>query len=120
MIISFVGELGVKIQVIICAGTLMLGMLFSSISYADPVWIGVSRFLENKIDNIEGDIRISHSDLVEDVSRIYPDKNTNLHLYCCSGTRAGKALSSLKHAGYNNLQNVGSIGDARKVRATTH
>jgi phage shock protein E len=107
----------VKIPTILCAVTLMIGILFSAISFADPVWIDVRSVLENKIDNIEGDIRISHSDIVEEVSRIYPDKNTDIRLYCFSGGRAGKALHSLKQAGYQNVQNVGSIGNARKVRA---
>lgn len=109
-----------KLKAIMCAVTLTIGILFSSISFADPVWIDVRSVLEHKIDNIEGDIRISHSDIVDEVSRLYPDKNTDIRLYCLSGGRAGKALSSLKHAGYNNLQNVGSIDDARKVRAATH
>jgi phage shock protein E len=109
----------VKIQTIICAVTLTIGMLFSAISYAEPVWIDVRSLLENKIDNIEGDIRISYSEIVEEVSKIYPDKNTDIRLYCRSGGRAGKALSFLQHAGYNNVHNVGTIDDARKARATT-
>lgn len=108
-----------KIQSTIYSLTLLVGMLFSSMSYADPVWIDVRSFLENKMDNIEGDIRVSHSDIVEEVSEAYPDKNTDIRLYCRSGGRAGKALSSLKKAGYKNVQNVGSIGDARKARAIT-
>lgn len=119
MIIYYLGELSVKIQAIMCAVTLTIGILFSSISFADPVWIDVRSVLEHKIDNIEGDIRISHTDIVEEVSRIYPNKNTDIRLYCLSGGRAGKALSSLKHAGYINVQNVGGIDDARKIRATT-
>ncbi|CAH1198634.1 hypothetical protein NTGBS_330017 [Candidatus Nitrotoga sp. BS] len=63
-----------KVQAIIRAVTLIVGILFSSISYADPVWIDVRSVLENKIDNIEGDIRISHSDIVAGVSKLYPDQ----------------------------------------------
>ncbi|MFQ3236676.1 MAG: phage shock protein E [Paraglaciecola sp.] len=121
-VIIYLGELGVKIHAIICGVTLTIGMFFSAISYAglDPVWIDVRSLLENKIDNIAGDIRMSHSDIVEEVSQIYPDKNTDIRLYCRSGGRAGKALFSLKHAGYNNVKNVGTIDDARKLRATNH
>ncbi len=108
-----------KIQIIISTITLTVALLFSSISYADPIWIDVRSVLENKMDNIEGDIRISHSDIVEGVSKLYSNKNTDIRLYCRSGGRAGKALTSLKHAGYINVQNVGSIADARKLRAIT-
>lgn len=68
--ISFSGRLGMKVQAIIRAVTLIVGILFSSISYADPVWIDVRSVLENKIDNIEADIRISHSDIVAGVSKL--------------------------------------------------
>jgi phage shock protein E len=54
-----------------------------------------------------------------EVSKIYPDKNTEILLYCRSGGRAGKALSSLNNAGYKNVQNMSSIGDACKIRAET-
>jgi phage shock protein E len=98
---------------------LAIGILLSSSSYADPVWIDVRSVFENRIDNIEGDIRISHSEIVAKVSEIYPDKNTEIHLYCRSGGRAGYALSSLVNAGYKNVSNAGGIDDARKARAET-
>ena len=108
-----------NIRSITYAVTLAIGVLFSSISYGDPVWIDVRSLAEHKIDNIEGDIRILHTDIVAEVSKIYPDKNTEIRLYCRSGGRAGKALLSLKNAGYHNVQNAGGINDARKVRAPT-
>ena len=39
--------------------TLMTGQ-----AYADPVWIDVRTLSESLRDNIEGDIRISHSNIV--------------------------------------------------------
>ncbi|WP_445083070.1 rhodanese-like domain-containing protein [Candidatus Nitrotoga sp. BS] len=39
-------------------------------------------------------------------------------MYCRGGVRAGKALSALRNAGYTNVQNVGGINDARKLRTT--
>ncbi|PCK08823.1 MAG: sulfurtransferase [Alteromonadaceae bacterium] len=105
-----------NIKSITYAVTLAIGVLFFSTSYADPVWIDVRSLPENKIDSIKGDIRITHTDIVAEISKIYPDKNTEIRLYCRSGGRAGKALLALKKAGYNNVQNVGGIDDARKVR----
>lgn len=106
-----------KSKLIIHAIIVTVGILLSSIAYADPVWIDVRSLLENKVDNIDGDIRISHTDIVEGVNKLYPDKNTDIRLYCRSGRRAGEALSALNREGYNNVENVGSIGNARKVRS---
>ncbi len=106
-----------KIQSIVCAITLLGGIIFSSLSKADTVWIDVRSVIEHTIDGIEGDIRVSHADVVAEVSQIYPDKDTDIRLYCRSGGRAEKALVLLKEARYTKVQNVGGIGDARKIRA---
>ena len=94
----------------------VLSLLFNLNAYAEPVWIDVRSYIENKIDNIDGDIRISQSDIVDEVSKLYPDKNTDIRLYCRRGVRAENALSALHEAGYNNVINVGSIDQARELR----
>ena len=95
---------------------LLVTMCFSSLSYADTVWIDVRSVAEHTIDNIDGDVRISHGEIVQKVNEMFPDKSTEIHLYCRSGGRAGKAMSALKEAGYVNVSNVGGIDDARKER----
>ena len=87
-----------------------------SLSFAETVWIDVRSAVEYKLDHIDGDIRISHGDIVGEVSTLYPAKDTAIHLYCRSGGRAGKALTALTEAGYTNVSNVGSIQNARKER----
>ena len=94
----------------------LMAMCFSSLSNASTVWIDVRSVIEHSIDNIEGDVRISDGDIVEEVSEILPDKSTEIRLYCRSGGRAGKAMSALRDAGYTNVSNVGGINDARKER----
>ncbi len=94
----------------------LLLMCFTSLAVADATWIDVRSSIEHSIDNIEGDLRVSHADIVEEVSAQFPDKNTEIKLYCRSGGRAGKAMSALKAAGYSNVFNIGGIDDARKVR----
>jgi len=101
--------------------TLVLGLLgffilFSSLTFADPIWIDVRTLSENNRDNIPGDIRISHSNIVKEVSELYPDKDTALSLYDKTGGRSDIAISALKAAGYKNLHNAGSIDEARKER----
>ena len=96
---------------------LLLGaVFFSSLSCAETVWIDVRSVIEHSIDNIEGDVRISHDEIVQGVNKMFPDKTTTIHLYCRSGGRAGKARLVLKEAGYMDVLNAGSISDARKVR----
>lgn len=95
---------------------LLVAMCCSLLSYADTVWIDVRTAVEHKIDNIEGDIRISHRKIVQEVHKMFSDKGTEISLYCRSGVRAGKAMSALKEAGYTNVLNMGGIDDARKER----
>ncbi len=83
---------------------------------ADTVWVDVRSALEHKLDNIEGDTRITHSEIVPEIEKLYPDHDTPIKLYCRSGGRAGKAEEALRAAGYTDVENVGSIGDARKLR----
>lgn len=83
---------------------------------ADTVWIDVRSSLEHKVDNIEGDTRISHSEIVPEVEKLYPDHATPIKLYCRSGGRAGQAEEALRAVGYTDVENVGGIDDARKRR----
>jgi len=92
-------------------------MCCSLLSYADIVWIDVRTAVEHNVDNIDGDVRISHGQIVKGVYQLYPDKETEIRLYCRSGRRAGKAVAALKEAGYKNVANIGSIEDARKERS---
>lgn len=89
---------------------------FSSLSYAEPVWIDVRSAGEYMIDNIEGDTRISHGEIVDEVNKMFTAKDTEISLYCRSGGRASKARTALLDAGYTNVSNIGSINDARKER----
>lgn len=95
---------------------LLVVICLSSLSYANPVWVDVRSSAEHMIDNIEGDFRVSHGDIVQGIKKIFPDKSTEIRLYCRSGGRAGKAMFALKEAGYTNVSNAGGIDDARKER----
>ncbi len=86
----------------------------------DPVWIDVRTAVEHVVDRIDGDIRISHGDIVAGVTELFPDKATEIHLYCRSGARSSRALAALKASGYTNLYNAGGIDDARKARGIDH
>lgn len=92
-------------------------LLLSSSVLAKPVWIDVRSAQEYQADHIEGDKQIDYRLIVAGVEKAYPDKNTQIRLYCRSGRRAGIAKNLLQEAGYNDVQNIGSIGNARQLRA---
>ncbi|MCL1127349.1 rhodanese-like domain-containing protein [Shewanella surugensis] len=95
---------------------LLLAVSFSALSSAAITWIDVRSQAEHAIDSIEGDIRITHDNIVQGVHDMLLDKSTEIHLYCRSGRRAGKAMSALKEAGYTKVSNKGGIIDVRKER----
>ena len=97
---------------------------FSANSFAESeitlpdnaVYIDVRTWVEHKVDHIEGDTRIHVSDIVEGVTEQFPAKDTPIRLYCRSGVRSSRALDKLKAKGYLDVQNLGGIKDARKLR----
>lgn len=101
------------------ARTLVLtaALIISPLSFAEPVWIDVRSQAEYDEDHIEGDVFIPHEEIVGRVSEMFPDKTTEIHLYCRSGGRAGRAMNALEDAGYTNVSNAGGIEDAREARA---
>ena len=80
------------------------------------VWVDTRSWIENKIDSIEGDPRISYSDIVEGAKELGLQKNTSIRLYCAVGIRAGKAVKMLHAAGYSDVENAGGINDVRVIR----
>lgn len=107
------------IKAIYISAMFMLSVAFSMPSFADGIWIDVRTLSENNRDNIPGDIRISHSNIVKEVLKLYPDKNTKLNLYDKTGGRSDIAISALEQVGYKHLHNAGSIDEARKERGLT-
>lgn len=100
-------------------GTLLIifsALGFSAFSSAEPIWIDVRTVSEYNEDHIDGDTLIPHEQIVQQVGELFPDKTSEIHLYCRSGGRAGRALSALEEAGYTNVSNAGGISDAREQR----
>jgi phage shock protein E len=95
---------------------LFVVLVHGALAQAKAVWIDVRTPDEHALDSIEGDMRISQDDIVAEVTKLYPDKNTEIHLYCGSGRRAGRAAEALEQAGYTNVSNAGGIDDARSAR----
>lgn len=105
-----------KLKSLVKIALVSMVMALSQLSYADTVWIDVRSSVEHSLNNIEGDVHIAYADIAEEVTKLYPNKTTEIHLYCQSGGRAGKAKASLEDAGYTNVVNAGGIGYARTER----
>lgn len=84
----------------------------------EPVWIDVRNWLEYKLDHIPGDLRVHYTNIVQQVSKAYPNTNTPIRVYCAAGVRAGMAQAALENAGYTQVENAGSIDDARRLRGS--
>jgi len=93
---------------------LLCALPFSAM--AEPVWIYVPAEKEKNSRHIEGDVHLSIKEVVDGVVAQFPEKDTDIRLYCRSGSRASVAASALIKAGYTNVQNVGSVGDAISER----
>ncbi len=85
----------------------------------NAVYIDVRTWIEYKVDHIDGDTRIHVSDIVDGVNEQFPDKSTPIRLYCARGVRSSRAVDRLKEQGYLDVQNIGGINDARKLRGIT-
>ncbi|MFV8816778.1 rhodanese-like domain-containing protein [Haliea sp. E17] len=95
---------------------LLLSILLAAPALADAVWIDVRTPEEFAEDHIAGDKLVPYEDILPAVTEAFPDKSTEIHLYCGSGRRAGIAKAQLDEAGYTNVVNAGGIDDARKQR----
>ncbi len=91
-------------------------MLFSGPLFADTIWLDVRSYGENANESLAGSINIPHTQVAKEISGVIKDKNTQINVFCRSGGRAGKALKVLKELGYSNVENVGSLGNARKLK----
>ena len=95
---------------------LFITLSVGALSNAETTWIDVRSELEHLIDSIDGDVRISHDEIVSALTKIAPEKDGEIRLYCRSGGRAEKAMSALQAAGYTHVSNAGGIDDARQQR----
>ncbi|PKF61043.1 sulfurtransferase [Psychromonas sp. psych-6C06] len=95
---------------------ILLLFVFPILSHAEAVWVDVRSPAEHQINHIEGDLLIPHTEIVNTISKLFPNKETPIHLYCRSGNRAGIAQQALNKLGYKNVFNEGSIEQARQTQ----
>ena len=70
-----------------------------------------NEYNEDHINNTE---HIPHTEIAARIDSLSLNKSTPIILFCRSGKRAGLAQTTLQDLGYSNVENVGSIADARE------
>lgn len=72
------------------------------------VLIDVRNVDEYRCGHIPGSINIP-LDRIDSVTRKVKDRNTEIFVYCLSGSRSGQAVRRMKQLGYANVVNIGGI-----------
>lgn len=82
--------------------------------FAKEVVLDVRTPEEYKADHVEGalNIDIKNPDFKNQVSKL--DKADSYKVYCKSGARSDKAISTMREMGFKNLKNLGGLEDAKK------
>lgn len=110
---TFIGKLSTGVKHIIISSLLILS---STVAFGDPVWIDVRSQAEYEKGHIDGDLLITHTEIGKRITELFPDKETEIHLYCEKGGRAADAKYTLESLGYTNVANEGGIRDVLNKR----
>jgi phage shock protein E len=65
--------------------------------------------------HLQGAILIPYDRIGAEITTVVPEKTTTINLYCRTGRRSGIGLETLKHQGYTDVTNLGSVEDAAKI-----
>ena len=76
--------------------------------------IDVRTDVEWNAGHIKDSILIPYDQIKTRIGEVTVNKSASIGLYCRSGRRSGIALKSLQELGYRNVENLGSLDDARK------
>lgn len=94
----------------------LLGFLLCA---ATTAWAGEAYYIdvrtadEYKAGHVSSASNIPYDVIGERISEITDDLDAQIFVYCRSGNRSGKALKTLESLGFTNVQNLGSLEDAR-------
>ncbi len=103
---------------LLTSAVLVFGLTLPALA-AKPVVIDVRTPDEYAQGHVDSALNLPHDNITALIAAAVPDKTTPVILYCRSGRRSAIALESLKGAGYSQVENYGSLEEARK-RLETH
>jgi len=96
----------------------LLSILLACVSapvLSEPIWLDVRSTSEFNTGHIEGAIHLPHSQVNQSATKLLPNKDSEILIYCRSGGRAEKAKNALKTLGYTNIRNIGGLDDAEEM-----
>jgi len=79
------------------------------------IFLDVRTKQEFDAHKIKDSINIPVDELENKVTKLIPDKTSNLVIYCLSGARSSSACGILKNMGYKNIHDIGAISTAEKI-----
>lgn len=94
----------------------LLAIMATTAIADDTVWIDVRSRAEYEAEHLQGTTLIPHTSIRDEIGKLDLDKSAPIKLFCRSGGRAEKAKKELESMGYTKVENLGSIGHARKVK----
>lgn len=86
----------------------------SGIDWKNAILLDVRSPEEYAAGHLQGAVNIPHDRIAGEIAGLAPDKTAAIILYCRSGRRADTALKTLREMGYEHLQNLGGLEDARE------
>lgn len=78
------------------------------------IWIDVRSGAEFDAGHLKGAVNIPTDELAKTITKLAPNKDSEIHLYCRSGRRADTAHKVLTGLGYTNIINEGGYVDLLK------
>lgn len=86
----------------------------SPVPASDAILIDVRSVEEFNAGYVEGAVNIPLDVIDSEISKVVPDKNTPVQLYCRSGRRSGMAMEKMRQKGYTNVSNLGGYKEAQQ------
>ncbi len=98
---------------------LVTALIFNFTVKAKDWLIDVRTANEYSIDHADGAANIEYQQIVLGAQHLGIQKQDTVRLYCRSGRRAEIARESLLHAGYQKVENLGSLQEAESWTQTS-
>ena len=77
----------------------------------EEFWIDVRTEEEYKTGHLEKAVLIPHDQIAARIAEVTENRDAEIHLYCRSGGRAGRAKTSLEALGFTKVLNEGGYED---------
>lgn len=94
---------------------LVLSVSSAALAKNKTVILDVRTSQEFSEEHIDGalNLNVQENDFTDKISKL--DKSDQYKVYCRSGRRSGIALEKMKTAGFQNVENLGGLSDAKKA-----